>query len=454
MTRDRKFLLGECAFITGISIYPFLDIHLWILFAFAALCMAFVFYSGDSRAGITALALLFLISGIIRFSMYTAGQPSDEELAYLDGKKVELDCRVAEMPEADGDKRKIVLDVAEGQEVRGRILAYSSIYEDYDYGDRLKFYGKLKLPQEFDGFDYPAYLRGKGIYLISYYPQMDKTGDGGGISGIIYEFRKEADKDIKNVMPSPQSGIVSAMTLGTRPAETREVMDKFNATGTSHVIAVSGYHLVIVVAVLMYLLLGFGIRRGDAFYITLLGIFVYIVLSGSSASAVRSGIMASVFLLATKVGRGKHIMNALIFSAFLMIMQNPYILTRDIGFQLSFLATFGLVTFLPFLERRCEGLPRLGGLKEMLLVTIAAQIAVLPVLVLNFGRFSLLSLLANVLILPSVPLLMGLGFLVVTVSPFSLLLARILSFPAYLIVSYEIAVVDCLADVDWGVLQF
>jgi len=177
-------------------------------------------------------------------------------------------------------------------------------------------------------------------------------------------------------------------------------------------------------------------------------------LSGSSASAIRAGIMAFVFLLAVKVGRGGDALRALIFSAAAMIFFNPYILTGDVGFQLSFLATFGLIAILPFLENKFRKWPEWGGVKKILLITLAAQIAVFPVLIANFGQFSLLSFLANILILPTASIIMIGGFILVGVSFANLFLAKVIAFPLYFIVSYATAVADFLSRTDWGMIKF
>ncbi|HEY5140081.1 MAG TPA: ComEC/Rec2 family competence protein, partial [Methylococcales bacterium] len=338
--------------------------------------------------------------------------------------------------------------------LNGKILAYAGAYEDHSYGDTVNFAGTLKRPESFEGFDYPKYLRGKNIYLVSYYPTLKKIDSGGGFYGAIFAFRKKADENINKILPSPAGNIVSAMTLGMTSPEIKEVMAKFNQTGTSHVIVVSGSHLVIIVAILMFFLLRLGVNRGKAFYLTNFGIFTFVILSGSSASAIRSGIMAFVFLLAVKVGRGGDAMRALIFSAAAMIFFNPYILAGDVGFQLSFLATFGLIVILPLLQNKFRAYPQWGGVKDIFLTTLAAQIAVFPVLITNFGQFSLLSFVANILILPTVPVLMVGGFLLIGVSFVNIFLAKVIAFPVYFLVSYEIAVVDFLSRTDWGMIKF
>lgn len=454
MTRDKKFLLGEFAFIIGIILFPFLKIDLWILFLAAGLSVALIFSVSSDKIRILLFMTLFLVIGIGRFATFERGKPREEELQALGGKKTNIECKIASMPEFKNGKQQIILEVKDKKILNGKILAYAGAYEDHSYGDTVNFAGTLKRPESFEGFDYPKYLRGKNIYLVSYYPSLKKTDSAGGFYGAIFDFRKKADENINKVLPSPAGNIVSAMTLGMTSPEIKEVMEKFNQTGTSHVIVVSGSHLVIIVAILMFFLLRFGVNRGNAFYLTTFGIFSFIILSGSSASAIRSGIMAFVFLLAVKVGRGGDAMRALIFSAAAMIFFNPYILTGDVGFQLSFLATFGLIVILPFLKKKFRSYPQWGGVKDIFLTTLAAQIAVFPVLITNFGQFSLLSFLANILILPTVPVLMVGGFFLIGVSFANIFLAKVIAFPVYFLVSYEIAVVDFLSRTDWGMIKF
>jgi competence protein ComEC len=129
-------------------------------------------------------------------------------------------------------------------------------------------------------------------------------------------------------------------------------------------------------------------------------------------------------------------------------------LSSDVSFQLSFLATFGVVCILPFLNKKFEKVSDYGGVKEILLTTLAAQVATLPVIIANFGQFSFLSFLANILILPTVPVLMVGGFALVAVSFVNLTLAQILSLPIYLILSYHLAVVNFLSSTDFGLIKF
>lgn len=455
MTRDRKFLLAELFFIAGVAVFPFVDIELWILFFAAGICVILMLFFKNKRAEIFFLIALAFIAAFIRFDFIQRNTPGETELQEFNGKKIRIECEIVSMPEMKKDKQQIVLETVDGSAIRGKILAYASPYSDFDYGDAVEFEGVLKVPENFEGFDYRRYLANKGIYLVSYYPTLSRINQReGGFYGMLYDFRRAADANIIKVLPTPQAGIVSAMTLGMDSPEIEEAMERFNKTGTSHVIAVSGFHMVVITAIMMFLLLGLGVNRNKIFYLVSLGILCFIIVSGSASSAIRSGIMAFVFLLAVSAGRGKNAFNALIFSAFLMILINPSILAGDVGFQLSFLATFGLICFLPVLQAKFRQFPSWGGTKEILLTTFAAQLAVLPVLVYSFGQFSLLSFAANLIILPIVPVVMVGGFALIAVSFMNMELAKIIAFPIYLLMSYMLWAIDWLSGTDWGMIKF
>lgn len=455
ITRDRRFLLYCISFILGIFFFPYINISPWILFFLSALAAVFVFICTDEKAQILSFAVLFVIFGFLRFSFYEKISDVDENLRKFDNRKIELECEVADMPEIKNGKQQVVLKVKDKNFPDGRILAFMSAFGDYSYGDTVKFSGTLKLPENFDNFDYRKYLFQKNIYFISYYPQLEQSGENrGGLYKAIYDFRKAADRNLTKLMPSPQGNILSAMILGMNSDEIKNIMDNFNKTGTSHIIVVSGSHLVIVIAILMFLFLQAGINRNKIFYLVILGIVGFIILSGSASAAIRSGIMACVFLFAVKIGRPKSALNALIFSATLMIFISPYILTGDVSFQLSFLATFGVVYILPRLQSRFRNFREYGGTKDILLTTLAAQIATFPVIIINFGQFSFLSFLANVLILPTVPVVMVGGFLLVGLSFASFDLAQIAAFPIYLILCYQLLVVSILSNTDFGLIKF
>ena len=164
--------------------------------------------------------------------------------------------------------------------------------------------------------------------------------------------------------------------------------------------------------------------------------------------------MGFLVILATQVGRASRVTNALALSAFVMILLDPFILRFDVGFQLSFLATIGLIYASPVLERRLKFLPNKLEIRSSLANSLAAQILVLPILLSNFGQFSLISPLANLLILPIIPIIMLFGGLAVLAGLAIIKLGWILAFPVWYLLKYQIFIINVLSrlpGVSWQV---
>ncbi len=192
---------------------------------------------------------------------------------------------------------------------------------------------------------------------------------------------------------------------------------------------------------------------GD-FYFSILGIIFFVTLVGFPPSAVRAAVMGGLVLFAVRVGRLTNAGNAIIFAAVLMLLYNPNLLRYDTGFQLSFAAALGIIYIFPKLDNLFKKYSNFLNIKTILLITISAQAAVLPIIINNFGSFSFLSILTNVLILPFVPIVMLGGFLLIIISSVNLLFAQILSWPIWLILSYQIEVIKFFASLSFGFVEF
>jgi len=205
----------------------------------------------------------------------------------------------------------------------------------------------------------------------------------------------------------------------------------------------SGYNITIIISLFLMMAPHFYIKRRWAWIIIIPSIIAFVILTGAESSIVRAGIMGIVAALATESGRVSDVKRLLVITAVLMLAYNPYLLVFDIGFQLSFAATIGLV-YLPKLIPKLDffNKPGLSGLFDITTTTLAAQIAVAPLLLYHFGQISLISPIANSLILPIVPFLMALGFITVILSFFLFPVARLLGFAVWLGLEYVFWVVS------------
>jgi competence protein ComEC len=185
-------------------------------------------------------------------------------------------------------------------------------------------------------------------------------------------------------------------------------------TGISHIIAVSGFNITIIILAITSLAQIIG--RKNSVWLAAFAIVAFVIICGASASVVRAAIMGSLLLISLSLGRQYSVAPALFFAALVMLAVNPKILFWDVGFQLSFAATLGIIYFMPVLGKLAQNLPEDFGLKTLILTTLSAILATMPLIILNFGIISLSAPIVNMLVVPAVPWSMLFGFL--TALPF------------------------------------
>ncbi len=337
----------------------------------------------------------------------------------------------------------------------GKVLVTTRKYPEYNYGDELEMIGNLEAPAVFEDFNYQGYLAKEGIYSVSYYPKIKliSKNQGNIIYQLIYRFKDKVKKAVERIMPLPEVAVLEALVLGNKASLTENLKNQFNITGTRHIVAISGMHILILVKAIMIILLGIGLWRGQAFYFALGLLALFIIMVGAPASAVRAGIMAGILLLAEKIGRLNNSGRAVIFAATLMLIFNPLLLKFDVGFQLSFLAVLGIIYIKPIFDNWLEKIikkEQLSAPLQIITMTLAAQAATLPILVYNFGRISFISPLANVLIVPILPYVMGAGFIFSFATVIWSFLGKILIWPAWFLFAYITKIVEWFSKIPFA----
>jgi competence protein ComEC len=338
---------------------------------------------------------------------------------------------------------------------KGKILVSIGNYPQYFYGDVLKIQGTLQEPKVFDEFNYKNYLAKEGIYYLSYWPKIEilERNGGNSIFGAILKFKNKTTNAIEKIMPFPEVSLLEGIILGNKQIFSEDLKNSLNITGTSHIVAISGMNIVIISEIMMFLLIALGLWRKQAFWFALALIFLFILMVGAPASAVRAGIMGAILLYAQKIGRISNAARIMVFAAAIMLVFNPLLLRYDVGFQLSFLAVFGLIYIKPIFDelilKRIKK-EELNGLLQIITTTLAAQIAVLPILIYNFGRISFISPITNILIVPLITFLTIIGLIFITGTMILGFLGKILLWPAYLGVAYVLRIIDWFSKIPWA----
>lgn len=337
--------------------------------------------------------------------------------------------------------------------VSGMLLARISLEGDWYYGDRVRIKGYIQTPTETDDFSYRDYLARWGIYSYMEASQINLLGRkmGSPLLYAIYGLRERAHGVIYELFPDPEASLLAGILLGIDSDIPKPVMDAFNATGTSHVIAISGFNIAILSA-LLATLFGRVMNRWKALAATIVGITIYTILVGADSAVVRAGIMGGLSLLAIQLGRRQEGLNSLAITAAIMALANPRII-GDLSFLLSFAATFGLVLYAEplsniFKQKAARWIPQAsmdrvaGYVGEYILFTIAAQVVTIPIIAYYFERISLISFIVNPIILPAQPLLMILGGLATIFGLIYLPLGKILAALALPFALYTIRMVE------------
>lgn len=452
MTKSRAFQVISSSFILGVALSSFyypqiFGADFFYFPVILALIIFSVFYKNKTGI-IVVLSVLFFILG----TFLTSGKINRIKNNFPDGQNFSGKVLVTEEPEI---KEKYQATTVEGNGLR--FLVRAGLYPQYFYGDELSIDCILKIPKNFDDseFDYRMYLAKENIPYVCEGGKITKAGAGKGNFFYSYIFlvkNKFSDK-ILRLVPYPESALLEGLLLGGDGRLPENLQNDFSKTGMTHIVAVSGYNVTIIAEYLMLVGIFLGLWRRQAFWFSVIGIIIFVILVGAPSSALRAGVMGILILWAMKKGRLANSGNAILCAASIMLLKNPLLLRWDIGFQLSFFATLGISYLYPIFEDFFGKIfeknhPAPAILKiiiETLLLSLAAQIFVLPIILYNFKSISLISPLDNILILPFLPLTMLLGFLTSFFGFLFFPLAKVFSYLVFVFLRYEISIISLSA---------
>jgi len=445
------------SFIAGIFLDSISLIQLPVLLVFFIPGIILTAVFRKDRSVLFGFCFLFLLLGLWRHQFALTGIENSELWNYRGNAT--LTGIVAKEPSIGTKTVKLTIEAQSlnGKEIEGKILVTTYRYPEYRYGDKVKIIGNLQSPPALEGFNYEDFLKKDGIYSVMSWPKIELEGSGFGnpvMAGLL-SFKTKYKEIFQSYLSPPQLGLAEALVFGDESEFSSAWKEKLNITGTRHIAAVSGMNITIISVLILSFFLALGLWRKQAFIASFIILILYILLIGAPASAVRAGIMAGILMAAQYFGRMSSANRAVLFAAFLMVLQNPLILTLDIGFQLSFLAILGLVNIQPFILDSLAKIPNPAyfPIRTTLSATMAAQIFTLPILIYNFGRVPIFSLLSNILIVPFLaPLtvfLIMFGFSGIMFS----FLAQIISWPTWLFLTYIVFLIEKFAELPFAAVN-
>ncbi len=435
--------------------------------------------AGIATAGVAAAALLrrpqLAIVGLLAAGLFVAGgyryvdqRPPDEPAGialHNESDAVRFRALVADEPDVSGRSQRVQLSVREifsggaWRPVSGGVLLRTGLFPRYEYGDVLELEAKLETPPSFPDFDYRDYLARQGIASLTAFPDEVRriaTGEGNRALDLVHDVRRKLGDALARALPEPQAALAQGIFLGQRSAIPDDLNEDMNLTGTSHLIAISGYNVSLVSA-LIIASLAWLVGRRQASVAALIAIAGYTVLTGASPTVVRAAIMGSLFVAATLAGRPGSAGTAIALAGAAMTGWQPLVI-EDVSFQLSFAAILGIVYLAPAFQERAVSLLRERGVEageggpaafvvESSALTAAAVFATMPLFALYFDRVSIVTFAANLLVVPAFPLILGSSALTAIAGAVWTPLGQASSWLSWVALTYMIEVARFFADV-------
>jgi len=304
------------------------------------------------------------------------------------------------------NRQLVTLLVGEGDLASYKILLYLDRYPEYRPGQTLAVKCRLERPTPIEDFRYDRYLALSQIYYLCYRPQTITLLPAQTWRYWLFQIKIFYSNSFNQSFPEPEATIARAMMLAERKELSQDLNTQFSRAGLSHVMAISGMNMTLLVGALQAVALALSWKRSFTLGLALTVLSLYIVIIGFQASAVRAAVMAGILLLSQVVHRQYDPWYVLIVVAAILTAINPLSLMYDIGWQLSFLALAGLIFWQQRFERWLGFLPVAFGCRSVAAASLAAQVFTWPLLVYYFQTFSTIFLLTNVLALPAVDIIM------------------------------------------------
>lgn len=457
--RDQLALLGVIGFALGILLASFLVPSLSVAGVAALIgSTCGVLFACTRRNPYLFVAVVFVAAalGVARVAVVPLALPTP--YVPLLGSEVAFVGTVVAPPDVrETYQRLTLLTTYEGVETR--ILVVTDRHQGVHFGERIRAEGLFEKPEPFatDGgtpgagrvFRYDRFLAKDGIFgVLSFAEVSVETGREGmyaHVFGAITDIKPAFVSGLETALHEPYAALAAGLIAGGKEGLGDALVSAFIATGLIHIVVLSGYNVMIVAeSVRRFFKKIFGnarTREPFSAFLAGLAILLFVLAAGAGAASVRAGLMALTALFARATGRTYDGVRALLFVGVLMLLHNPLILAYDPGFQLSFVATLGLILGAPITERWISFV-RIRFLREIIAATFAAQIAVLPLLLYQTGLLSLVALPANILVLPLVPFAMAASLIAALAGLLVPALAGIFGFPAYLALAYIIAIAE------------
>ncbi len=443
-----SFILGIVAS-SFVFIQPLLSV--WAVLVGTAIFIIEKILKEKSEKEIIFLSLVFISFGLgaLRYSIKDFHPPLIPDLTGV----------VITEPEQRENFTRFVLRSDNGE----KMLINTDLYSPVQYGDKVEVSGKFEEPGVIDDgigrpFDYAAYLAKDDIYYTLNFAAVEvlSRGEGNFLKHVLFSIKRGFVAKIREILAEPESSLLAGLIVAGKTAMPKNILEEFRRAGVIHIVVLSGYNVTIIAEFMrkmfesLFMWVRFGALPKAAAGASIIGIILFVLMTGAEATVVRASIMVLTVIVAKIFGRNYSASRALLVAGFIMLLENPKILIFDPSFQLSFLATLALIYVVPIVYRYLSVVPEKFNLRMTIATTVATQATVLPLLVYSIGDFSLVSLPANVLILFVIPSTMLIGFVSTLVAHVSSILALPLTYITHLLLAWILGVSRILGNLSFA----
>ena len=389
-----------------------------------------------------ALFCCAMLAGALYYHLYFHIEDAKTNLPF--GQKTTFSAIVADEPQPT--EKFLMLTADAEPPLAGTITILAPPESEFRYGELLTITGVVNPPDAAAG-------GGSGGNAYMFTPKITVLAEHRGfwLREWMITIKLAILQKFREALPEDQAALLGGIAFGSKVSFKQELKDAMALSGTTHLVAVSGYNITIVIVAASDLFKRFFSRR-TTFFAAVIALVLFMFMVGAQASAVRAAIMGFLALVAREIGEQFSMRNAIVFTAAFMALLDPSILTGNLSFVLSFLSLAGIVyigtPLKKFLRYEGDDGRAAGGLfdwKESAVTTMSAQLAVMPVLINSFGRFSCMAILANIFILATVPLTMFFGLLLALFGSASHYLAFFAGKLVGLMLAYQLFVIRLFA---------
>lgn len=417
-------------FILGILIGNFISIPFFVWLGFCIFAGILSFFL---RNKVFIFPLAFLLFCFGEGALHTKNylRLPNNHISVINPSSIRLQGVIDTDPVYGGRKMNFVLKAREiitdnqPYRIQGRVLVNVFAKENFSYGDELILEGSLYRPFNYGketNFSYRDYLGNQGIYSILSVKKENKIvvvagrDRGNFFKSLAFRMKHRFKNIFEQYLWPVNSAVLSGIILGERQNIPQDIRQSFIQTGTSHIIAISGFNVGIVAFMVLIMLKALGIKRRPRYLLTIPILIIHMLAVGGASSVVRATIMAMVVLAGYLLEREAHIINALSLSALLILGYNPMQIF-DVGFQLSFVSVLGIVVFSPKIAKVAEKVflkQKLTHFHRVMLsgfsVSLSAWLVTFGFVAYYFRIISPITILANLIIVPFTSLIIIFGF--------------------------------------------